>query len=115
VGIGPSLVDVDVDVAKREVRCREEGALFTALRRAVRSALGASEPVHYHTPQSGAGVAAARVGETQLVVHSAAALPLEEPIPSSYTGAALRPIGQVGPGYLVAEGPQGPVLVDQPS
>jgi DNA mismatch repair protein MutL len=25
----------------------------------------------------------------------------------------LRPIGQVGPGYLVAEGPQGLVLVDQ--
>ncbi|TME25034.1 MAG: hypothetical protein E6I75_28050, partial [Chloroflexi bacterium] len=33
-----------------------------------------------------------------------------EPAPA---GVPLRPLGQVGPGYLVAEGPQGIVLVDQ--
>jgi len=113
VGIDSELVDVNVHPAKKEVRFRDEGTVFAALQRAVRGALDGSEPFRYHSVGAPSD-AAPGLPQPQLVLHdAAAAVAAAEPNGHGAPAAVLRPIGQAGPGYLIAEGPHGLVLVDQ--
>ena len=114
IGIDPELVDVNVHPAKKEIRFRDEGAVFGALQRAVRAALDGSEPFRYRPVESMPSIGSGQM-TPQLSIHEvASALATAEPaLAASVEPAVLRPIGQAGPGYLVAEGPHGLLLVDQ--
>ena len=115
--ISPELVDVNVHPAKREIRLLREEEICSALSQAVASALQAqagpvqARPGEMPCPEPPSGAAIAQSCEQRT-------LPLELGERAEATVAAreqprLKILGQILDLYIVAEGDQGLMLIDQ--
>jgi DNA mismatch repair protein MutL len=118
-------VDVNVHPAKVEVRLRNERAVFSLLQRPIRRALSGLAPVGSELP---AGWPHPAQGSTSFVFagHSEPGEPLQSQLlppadaPPGFGQPLLpaslpimRPLGQAGTTYVIAEGPAGLYLIDQ--
>jgi len=124
--IDPELVDVNVHPAKREIRLLHEEEIASALTRAAARALeeharpapvGMAEGVSYGMSSEGEAMAPLRQS-TIAQSYDQSTLPLspeaeEMPQPQPQPGPGLRILGQIRKLYIVAEGEEGLVLIDQ--
>lgn len=121
--LAPDALDVNVHPAKAEVRFREPDLAFRTVQRAVRAALlnqatfpavgldsrwwpGGPETFRREVSTDGSLAGTTEKAEADQPLRSQGGLPGAR-IP------LLRPVGQVGASYLVAEGPDGLYLIDQ--
>jgi DNA mismatch repair protein MutL len=135
IRLEPALLDVNVHPAKAEVKFRDERELFSAVQRAVRSALTA----HVPTPVFGSrGAYGWEYSGTEAGTQSALSYldapnapditpgwhglgaggegSIVEPLPQMAQERSmppLRAVGQLGNTYIVAEGETGLYLIDQ--
>ncbi|AQU03440.1 DNA mismatch repair protein MutL [Dehalococcoides mccartyi] len=114
-----ALVDVNIHPTKAEVKFSDESAVFTAVQRAVRSALVEKPPIpHIAEEASVYRQESARQepiwGETPKPAGTAQQY-FSPVIQSAKTSVLplLRLVGQIGGLYLLAEGPDGLYIIDQ--
>ncbi len=119
VRLVPTDVDVNVHPSKLEVRLRNEREVFALLQRQVRRTLTQRAPTPAGTgTTSWPGRPRPSLPDKPI---EPAPLPLEPPATAPVAEQpllapslpVLRPLGQVGSLYVVAEGPEGLYLVDQ--
>lgn len=132
INLPPEEVDVNVHPTKVEVRFRDEGALFGAVQRAVRSTLLETAPVRdlgawpsERATNDGPVAWTGNVGQATRqdgdVVQPGLDWSGQANGDSGSAGAPetegrlpmMRVIGQVGAAYIIAEGPEGLYLIDQ--
>jgi DNA mismatch repair protein MutL len=134
VTLDPADVDVNVHPTKSEVKFRDQHQVFSAVQKAVRSAVTTAAPV----PQIGVGFRPSPAHDTTRAANEAerwrrlttsggrAAAQLgfeaQRTLPDDETGGLqsaveglplLRVVGQIAQTYIVTEGPDGLYLVDQ--
>ena len=127
VEMPPEDVDVNVHPAKAEVRFRAPDAVFSAVQRAVRQAMMGNAPVAgisssapwperpWSTNRPASPSPEWLLDHRSVPGDSEAGMPAAAAPPTLTPGGVplLRPVGQIGAAYLVAEGPDGLYLIDQ--
>ncbi len=112
--ISPELVDVNVHPAKREIRLLREEEISAGLAQAVASALQArAEPAQIRPGEMPSAETKSRVTIAQSCEQSTLPLELGERAETAGEQPRLKILGQILDLYIVAEGDQGLILIDQ--
>jgi DNA mismatch repair protein MutL len=115
ISLPPSEVDVNIHPTKAEVKFQNERMIFSAVQKAVRSALVATAPVPKieETPRSYTAGHSVTPSLWSTPTRQSGTLPLPVGQTPKFTLPVLRVVGQVAGNYIIAEGPDGLYVIDQ--
>ncbi len=123
IELPPSEVDVNIHPAKTEVKFQNEGQVFGAVQKCIKTTLIELAPVPilkepaavYSAPAQFASAPPSRLAPSSWApIAKVAAEPSEISPPLPWTSLpALRLLGQLNATYIVAEGPDGLYVIDQ--